>query len=73
MNRKIDSVGAINLVLEIIRRAVLDTRRKSLTIGFKRSAVKFLNSKDCQFYCECLGIDYTKMIKEMRREKKCQM
>ena len=74
-----DSVGAKSLIASIIKVAICDVKDCKLnteTIRNKRSAVKFLNSEDCKFYCELLDIDYNNIKNflkdrpELKRKKK---
>ena len=74
-----DSVGAKSLIASIIKVAICDVKDCKLNIETsrnKRSAVKFLNSEDCKFYCEVLGIDYNSIKNflkdrpELKRNKK---
>ncbi|MCD3211793.1 hypothetical protein G8T71_10545 [Clostridium botulinum C/D] len=73
MSKQINTDGAIDLVIAILKRAVMDIKSKGYAQGTMYSAVTFLNGEDCKFYCECLGLDYIKIINQIRGWNKCQM
>lgn len=60
-----DNAGAKNLIIAIITTAITDVKDAGPYMSIsqnkernKRSAIMFLKSEDCKFYCECLGIDH---------------
>jgi len=60
-----DNDGAKRLVIELITVAVYDVKDAGPYVSMrqnlernKRSAIRFLKSEDCKFYCECLDIDH---------------
>lgn len=53
---KTNEVSYMALIASIIDRAVRDLFSKSKTI--KAEAVEFLQSEDCEMYCEAIKLDY---------------
>ncbi|MCD3217460.1 MULTISPECIES: hypothetical protein [Clostridium] len=81
MKRKILNERVGILAAKIIARAIKDIKGENLTFYQKKhrkeyleiNAKNFLKSNTCKFYCECLGVDYIKIINQIRRYDKCQM
>jgi len=68
-----DNDGAKRLIGEIITTAIYDVKDAGPYVNLsqnketnKRTAIRFLKSEDCEFYCECLGIDHNVILRFLK-------